>query len=283
MIASDNPESALSTMGIAPDFRAAAPADADIALLHRRLADGDLYFVTNRKPRVERIEAHFRITGKAPELWNAVTGEVAPASYRIEGGETIVPLELPVDGSVHVIFRKASTVGALAVPQRQFAEAGSLDSDWQVTFEAGRGAPAALAMPSLVPLDKHGEAGVRHFSGIATYSRSFRTPRGWKMGQPLWLDLGEAREIAEVTVNGQRAGAVWNAPYRLEIGSFVRRGRNELTVRVANLWVNRMIGDAQPGAEKITWTASPTYTANAPLRPSGLIGPVKLMVKGKAQ
>jgi hypothetical protein len=48
-------------------------------------------------------------------------------------------------------------------------------------------------------------------------------------------------------------------------------------VRVANLWVNRMIGDRQPGAQKITWTALPTYAANAPLRRSGLIGPVRLL------
>ena len=43
--------------------------------------------------------------------------------------------------------------------------------------------------------------------------------------------------------------------------------------------VNRLIGDAQPGANKITWTALPTYTAAAPLRPSGLIGPVQLLAE----
>jgi hypothetical protein len=47
-------------------------------------------------------------------------------------------------------------------------------------------------------------------------------------------------------------------------------------VRVANLWVNRLVGDAQPGASKVTFTAAPTYKADAPLRPSGLIGPVTL-------
>jgi hypothetical protein len=51
---------------------------------------------------------------------------------------------------------------------------------------------------------------------------------------------------------------------------------NRLEIKVANLWVNRLIGDAQPGANKITYTAMPTYRADAPLRPSGLIGPVEL-------
>jgi hypothetical protein len=50
---------------------------------------------------------------------------------------------------------------------------------------------------------------------------------------------------------------------------------------VANLWVNRLIGDQQPGAAKVTWTALPTYRVDAPLRPSGLIGPVTLLGQGK--
>ena len=56
----------------------------------------------------------------------------------------------------------------------------------------------------------------------------------------------------------------------------MKNGANTIEVKVANLWVNRLVGDAQPGAKPITWTAMPTYRADAPLRPSGLIGPVKL-------
>lgn len=41
-------------------------------------------------------------------------------------------------------------------------------------------------------------------------------------------------------------------------GGLLRPGANTLEVRVANLWVNRLIGDAQPGANKVTWTALPT-------------------------
>jgi hypothetical protein len=59
--------------------------------------------------------------------------------------------------------------------------------------------------------------------------------------------------------------------------STLRPGRNVLEVRVANTWVNRLIGDAQPGAAKVTWTSLPTYRADAPLRPAGLIGPVVLL------
>jgi hypothetical protein len=55
-------------------------------------------------------------------------------------------------------------------------------------------------------------------------------------------------------------------------------GANDIEIRVTNLWVNRLIGDAQPGAEKITFTVTPPYTPSAPLRPSGLLGPVRIVL-----
>ena len=85
------------------------------------------------------------------------------------------------------------------------------------------------------------------------------------------------REVAEVTVNGRLAGYAWRSPYLVDIAAVAKPGRDTLQVRVANLWVNRLIGDAQPDAQKITWTALPTYRADAPLRRSGLIGPVRLL------
>ncbi len=104
-------------------------------------------------------------------------------------------------------------------------------------------------------------------------------PQGTKQGASLQLDLGQVGDVAEVYVNGTKIGTVWKAPFRLYIGAAVRPGQNQLEIRVADLWVNRLIGDVQPNAQKIAFTAAPTYLPNAPLRPSGLIGPVRLLVR----
>lgn len=145
------------------------------------------------------------------------------------------------------------------------------------SFQQGRGAPASIVMPALTPLDQSRDPGVKYFSGIAAYTKTFNAPRGWAPGRPLTLDLGAAREVAEVRVNGALAGYAWPAPYTVEIGPFVKPGKNELEIRVANLWVNRLIRDADPAVkDKVTWTDQPTYRPDAPLRPSGLIGPVTL-------
>ncbi|MET0179278.1 MAG: glycosylhydrolase-like jelly roll fold domain-containing protein, partial [Novosphingobium sp.] len=227
--------------------------------------------------RAETIEARFRVTGKAPELWHADTGAAEPIGYRIAHGETVVPLTLAADQSVHVVFRKPSTAETLAVAKADPVELARIAGPWSVTFQPGRGAPASATFARLTALDEHAIPGIKYFSGTATYRSSFTAPKGWRPGQRLWLDLGETREVAEVWVNGTLAGTAWHAPYRVPIGALTGSGANRLDVRVANLWVNRLIGDAQPGAVPVTWTGLQAYKADAPLRRSGLIGPVKLL------
>ncbi len=62
---------------MAPDFDYTKPeSDTRLLFVHRKLADGDLYFVDNRNDRDETVDATFRVTGKAPELWHAETGKI---------------------------------------------------------------------------------------------------------------------------------------------------------------------------------------------------------------
>lgn len=279
VIASHDIERALAGVGVGPDFAfTGGQPGAEIPFVHRRLADGDSYFLVNRKDRPETIEAHFRVTGKVPELWHAETGKSEAISYRIANGETVMPLSLNAEDAVHVVFRKPATADALAIKKLAPTPVATLEGAWSVAFEPGRGAPASAVLPTLKPLDQNADPAIKYFSGVATYTNDFAAPKGWKAGQPLWLDLGEAREVAEVWLNGKPVGAAWHAPYRLDVSAAARAGRNHLEIKVADLWVNRLIGDAQPGVkQKITWTALPTYRADAALRPSGLIGPVTLL------
>jgi hypothetical protein len=78
-------------------------------------------------------------------------------------------------------------------------------------------------------------------------------------------------------VNGKSLGVVWHAPYLVNITSALKSGKNELSVKVTNAWVNRLIGDEQPDAKvKYTFADVKPYKASSPLLPSGLLGPVKL-------
>jgi hypothetical protein len=92
------------------------------------------------------------------------------------------------------------------------------------------------------------------------------------------LDLGEVREIAEVSVNGKPVGGIlWKAPFQADVTGVLKAGKNHLEVKVTNLWPNRIIGDRQPNATKhYAWLDYKPFTADTPLSDSGLLGPVKV-------
>ena len=104
-------------------------------------------------------------------------------------------------------------------------------------------------------------------------------PQNWlDEGKGVWLDLGNVKNLAEVLLNGKSLGIIWKTPFRIEITEGLKAGSNDLEVKVTNLWVNRLIGDQQPGIEKkYTYTTMAFYKADSPLLPSGLLGPVKIL------
>lgn len=277
VIAGDDIEKALGELGLAPDFESQARGQA-VPFLHRRLDDGsDVYFVSNQGDAALNLQARFRVSGRKAEIWRAEDGRAVPASYHIEDGRTVVPLELAPHDALFVVFREpASQAQAVVAPQR-WSPAAQANGPWTVAFQPGRGAPVAAKLAALAPLNESQDPGVKYFSGVAAYRTTIQAPLKWRTGQPLQLDLGRVGDVAEVFVNGQSAGYAWKAPWRVDVSRLFKPGGNDLEVRVANLWVNRLIGDAQPGAKPITFTALPTYRPDAPLRPSGLIGPVSLL------
>lgn len=271
-------EAGLAALGAAPDFSyATQDGDAEIAFVHRRLGDGELYFVSNRQRRSHNIEARFRVTGKAPEIWRADTGEQRALSYRISGGETIVPLELGPDDAVFILFRATAIEPEAIVPSPVLEALGEVSGPWRVAFQAGRGAPDEIVLRRLRPLNQHSDAGIRYFSGVARYQTTLRRPRGGG-GVPLLLDLGAVGDVAEVLLDGRPVGVTWRSPHQIELG-VLEEGDHVLEVRVANLWLNRIIGDLQPGAAPVTFTSNQIFSAATPLRASGLIGPVRLFAR----
>jgi hypothetical protein len=105
----------LDKLQVAPDFQfTSRNADRDVRYLHRRDGGADIYFVTNHQRRPEEIVASFRVDGKRPELWDAVSGTTVPApAYEVSGGRVRMPIRLDPSGSVFVVFRDAASPRAL--------------------------------------------------------------------------------------------------------------------------------------------------------------------------
>ena len=277
--AGQNAEAVLKAMTVAPDFDHTKPqSDTRVLFVHRKLADSDIYFVDNRNERDETVDASFRITGKAPELWHAETGEMEPASYTIANGRTTVPLHLEPWGTVFVVFRKATSETSHKLPAKVETQVATVKGPWNVAFQPDRGAPATVTMDNLASWNDSSDAGVKYFSGTGTYTTSVQASADWfKPGTKLWINLGDVKNLAEVTVNGKSLGQVWHAPYRVDATSALKPGANQVTIKVTNAWVNRLIGDQQPDAKtKYTFADVKPYKAKSPLLPSGLMGPVAI-------
>jgi hypothetical protein len=127
----------------------------------------------------------------------------------------------------------------------------------------------------------------KYFSGTGRYTIGFDLPSSYLAPDLLLqLSVGEVGNVADVEMNGHRAGVIWMRGQTLDVTSAVKAGRNELTVLVINTLINRVAG----------WTTNPPLPPNlralygrgldddtpqgrrlfgfSPLPRSGLLGPV---------
>jgi hypothetical protein len=264
--------------GVVPDFE----ADGPLRYTHRRGGGTDIYFVANSSAETVTTTAAFRVTGKAPELWNPLMGEIRRARvWQERGAQTFVPLRLDAHDSLFLVFRKSAKPPRAPRSARNWDDVAAVQGitgPWEVRFQPGRGAPEQLTFTALADWSKHGDARVRHFSGVATYRTTFTANPQSAIRNPQWyLDLGRVEVMARVKLNGKNVGTVWKAPFRVEITDAVKPGENQLELEVANLWPNRLIGDAGlPAEQRVAWTTWNPFAKDAPLLVSGLLGPVTL-------
>ncbi|GAB3318407.1 hypothetical protein GCM10027299_09870 [Larkinella ripae] len=267
---------ALKTLAIGEDV-IISNAASKIRYRHRRTAGQELYWLNNRSDTPTPAEVSFRVTGKVPALWNPQTGKVEPVSYQIKDGRTIVPLRFESWDAYFIVFSGTATTTAYTRPAPKTTEVLTVDGPWTVRFEEGRGAPQQATFAKLTAWPDHPETGIKYFSGTATYENTFRLTAVEPSASYI-LELGEVKNLAEVLVNGQNRGIVWKKPFRVEVTPALKKGENTIAIKVTNTWVNRIIGDQQPGAkQKITFTAMPVYKADSPLLPAGLLGPVRVL------
>ena len=285
-----------STEGLAPDF-AEVPVRGQVSRLfwtHRRHSDGsEGYFVSSTNRRDVACAVSFRQTGRRVELWDAETGRVRAAeAVADDGRRTRVDFRLGPAGSVFVMFRPdvATDSASPAAPQGPVPGAArtareAVPGPWRLTFPFGK----TFERTALFDWSQAADDDVRYFSGRAVYETTVASGG--------LLDLGDVRNFAVVSLDGENVATLWKPPYRCELP---RGGR--LTVEVVNLWPNRLIGDerlypadcqreggrlkAIPGwvqagkpspTGRKAFSAWRHYTKDDALLPSGLLGPVTIV------
>ncbi len=186
--------------------------------------------------------------------------EDAPAAVELSGGPKGEMLAWR-DGS-YVLTD--NTGKGRTVEVRGIGEPSDIGGPWAVSFPPNRGAPASATFDGLKSWSENAESGIKYFSGTATYTNQFTVDSSaLEDGKRLFLDLGRVQVLAEVTVNGKNLGILWKLPFRVDVTDAVHAGKNDLEVKVTNLWPNRLIGDEQLPAENEYGPVNPRRSGTA--------------------
>ncbi|MBO9624288.1 MAG: hypothetical protein J7500_16385 [Sphingomonas sp.] len=269
-----------------PDVRLAQPNPA-FGFVHRKLAQGDLYFVANTGNVPLRTSARFLGDRGNGSWWDAMTGKRWPA------GSGDIAIELAPYESRFLVFEGRGD--ARPQPAAAAASVQPLAGAWRMAVP-GKGEQAIAALGSWAA-----DPALRHYSGTVTYSLRFTANPA--AGKCLALDFGQSipraraegesaarplaaidapvRDAAIVRLNGARVGAVWAPPYRLDVSGALRSGENLLEVEVSNTMLNALAGRAPADYRLLNLRYGERFQPQDQDKvvpaPSGLLGPVSLI------
>lgn len=260
---------AIREAGLVPDVD--APKAKSLYFCHRKTDNEDIYFLNNHSDKDVSDCFRFRTEASLAELWNPVTGERTPLAMTAEKNRTTIDLTLHARESYFIILsNQKNSIGASATTAKNSAPV-VIDQPWQVYFDTTMGGPSApVFFPTLTDWTKHDDLRIKYFSGTAIYRNTFKLNKKDKRAT-YRLSLSLLNAAAEVIINGQSAGIVWCSPWDIDITKQLKKGKNQIELRVCNTLWNRLVGDANlPEAERITWQTHQLAKPNDRLVPSGV-------------
>jgi len=292
-----------------PDLQLTLP-NSDIGFIHRKLDDGDIYFVTNTGNKQLRTTAQLGTKFASGAVLDPDTGK-----RREDIESQAVQLDLAPYASEAFLFDRAQIAAPKpTVPGGRSVEA--IVDGWKVSYPSlHRTTPVSL------PYDWTQDPATLNYSGEVVYERDAAMRSGIKtshsriflevpggtalpgsptatpehdllpngLPNPLVTRTGPGmhayfdppiREAALVVINGKPVGALWHPPYRLDITDAMHTGTNHIEIHVYNTALN-------------AWSALPPHDYG-PLKakygdrfqmqdldrvkplPSGILGPVEL-------
>lgn len=168
---------------------------------------------------------------------HAVESNAPVQRLTVKGSSGIATVRVSAPGTVRVVAQDGNRrfAGSLAVTDPLTAV--PLDGDWSFRFDADGARTTDRPLGSWTGLNAS-------YSGSAFYERRFSLDTEVPAGRVWTLDLGEVRDVAQVTVNGVESPPRLWAPYRIDVTRSLRKGENVVRVRVTNTGANEH-GDAQ--------------------------------------
>ena len=252
----------------------------------RKVQNGKVvYFVANQNQLFSEGWITLATTAQKVYSYNPLTNQTTSLPVKIKNGKTSVYLPLLSGESRFLMldanFGKVSNFAKVLPSHQTF----SLPGNWKLTFVEGKPyLPAPKVLTQLVSWTSLSDS-ASYFSGTARYSLTFDAPAGLEKASKVVLDLGDVREVAEVTLNGQKIGTAWSLPFRLELpAGSLKANQNTLEIEVTNLSANymRLRDTQQPDWKKfqeinmVDIQYKPFNASKWQPMPSVLLGEVKM-------
>ncbi|MEO5916566.1 MAG: glycosyl hydrolase [Luteolibacter sp.] len=274
---------ALASLGVVRETMTAA----GLRFVRRTHAKGFHYFIANRSSTPFDAILPLAVPFKCAVVldpWNpSSSGTSLP---QISNGQQGIALRLEPGQSIIIrTFTDQMIKGDAWINPPVDPTIVAIESPWKIEFiEGGPILPTPTEAIKLGTWTTRPDPDVANFSGTARYTTTF------DFNPPLTascrLDLGRVANTARVTLNGKPVGISWCAPHIINVGPFLKTGRNQLEVEVTNLASNRI---ADLDRRKVSWKQfheinfvnidyKPFDASAWPALESGLIGPVKLLV-----
>ena len=195
-----------------------------VFLLKRKDGSKEIDFLVNTTGE-EKAFTFKRQGYSGAEIWNAENGEITPADYIAEDGETTVYVRLRPYGSVIVAFSNDCGKPCATLREKNFAD---ITENW-IVKESGKEVKTANFFA----------AGKENFSGEVAFTKKIKI--GKSNGRVV-LKLENVKNYLSVKVNGGFVGARLWSPYEFDITARLKAGENEIEITVGSIEENAMTG-----------------------------------------
>ena len=256
--------------------------DTGLKFVRRQFDGGKYYYLVNHTSKEINQFVPINYTGKQTTILNPKNGDFGVAqtqnnSVRIQlksGESLILGNSETVDSSISKWKYTEKTDAPIVLVQ-----------SWQLSFkEGGPEIPKARTIKKLEPWTNFSDdPATQSFSGTGVYTTTFNLKK--KNADDYLLKFDKLYESAKVIVNGKDAGIVWNIPFEINIGKYLKKGKNTIQIEVCNLMANRIRYLDQ---NKIIWRNyneinfvnidyKPFDASKWKVQPSGLDGQIQII------
>lgn len=256
--------------GVAPDV--ILPDSMDF--YHRREVRQDIYFLASQQSSPRKADISVRGEYPFAVVENPLDGSRYALSTSIKNERTAVSLSLPAYGSALVYF---SEKPLQASEQQKIKRVTSqpLIAKWQVHFNHLDRDSLWDGKDGVFDWSKSSEVNVAYYSGTVSMTAKMQLKT---LHDRTLLRLEGLRDVAHVFVNGTDCGVVWTAPYEADITRALRKGSNEINIKVTNTWHNTLMG-ADKGLPPFMgiWTNARYRDKSGKLLPAGVLGDITII------